>query len=427
MNDRRSLNLKLLYSRFETIRTPLVMVIGLRLGLGIIAFFAYILVPQAGDRAFPNPTKYTSDISVFSDRLLGVWGNWDGGWYLRIATQGYQTHPDSQAFFPFYPILTRGLGKLMLGQYLLAGTVISLVMAIVIFILFYLMIRRDYGEQLAERSILYLSVFPTVFFLFAVYTEALFMALILTSFFAARHYRNWWLAGLLGALAAITRGIGIFTIVPLFVEWVSYRLGVINEETGEKAYLFDFKTLRKLPDLNLIALVLPLVTLCGWLLYSQQFLGDALGSLTAHSEWKRAFMMPWMTVIESSRVLFTPNTNGFITIKIDWYQGANLLNLSFFVMGAIVFLYGCWKFVKSQFPLSYLFFFGIGLIVPLINPIYTAPLSSFPRFLLPLFPMFLLWAQACEHRRWLHFLTLYVSLPLLGLLFTLFANGYWIA
>src|SRR5689334_12114870 len=42
-----------------------------------------------------------------------VWARWDTGFYLQIATGGYQPGGDELAFFPLYPLL---IGLLSLGQ-----------------------------------------------------------------------------------------------------------------------------------------------------------------------------------------------------------------------------------------------------------------------------------------------------------------------
>src|ERR671928_98277 len=68
-----------------------------------------------------------------------------------------------------------------------------------------------------------LAFFPTAFFLNAVYTEALFLALTAGSYWAVRVRRNLLVAGLLGALAAATRNVGVILLVPLSLEWLRNR------------------------------------------------------------------------------------------------------------------------------------------------------------------------------------------------------------
>jgi hypothetical protein len=59
------------------------------------------------------PTKFP--LSKPEDALHGF-ANWDGEWYLRIAQSGYDydpSQPSSVAFFPAYPLLARGVSRVL--------------------------------------------------------------------------------------------------------------------------------------------------------------------------------------------------------------------------------------------------------------------------------------------------------------------------
>jgi len=75
--------------------------------------------------------------------------------------------------------------------------------------LLYRLVRHDEDASVALRSAWFLLIFPTAYFLHIGYTEALFMALVLGSFLAARTER-WWLAGLIGGLAALALIVYLF-------------------------------------------------------------------------------------------------------------------------------------------------------------------------------------------------------------------------
>src|SRR5438067_375523 len=49
--------------------------------------------------------------AVRSRLFLESWARWDGAFYLQIAQAGYTQAPQTP-FFPFYPLLARGLGTL---------------------------------------------------------------------------------------------------------------------------------------------------------------------------------------------------------------------------------------------------------------------------------------------------------------------------
>ena len=65
---------------------------------------------------------------------------------------------------------------------------------------------------------LYLTLFPSAFFLFAGYTEALFLALAIWCVVVARR-GGWWQAGVLGLLASLTRQVGLLLIIPYLYEY----------------------------------------------------------------------------------------------------------------------------------------------------------------------------------------------------------------
>jgi hypothetical protein len=59
---------------------------------------------------------------------LDAWFKLDSGWYYSIAANGYYFDPSGEssvAFFPTYPMVVRGLGALIGGDYQVAGTLIS--------------------------------------------------------------------------------------------------------------------------------------------------------------------------------------------------------------------------------------------------------------------------------------------------------------
>jgi hypothetical protein len=62
------------------------------------------------------------------------------------------------------------------------------------------LIARDFEPVVARRTVLLISIFPSAFFLFAPFTEALFLALAVWCIAMARE-RRWLLAGALGFLA----------------------------------------------------------------------------------------------------------------------------------------------------------------------------------------------------------------------------------
>jgi hypothetical protein len=181
-------------------------------GVGIAA--TALLPPMAlgkrGDNA--NPVGF-----------LEPWANWDGVWYSLIATEGYSLeNPDSTAFFPLFPLLIRG-GTLLGASPALSGILVSLIACFFAFFFLYQIAKELWDQKTARATTLCFAFFPTAFYLNAVYTEALFIALSTGSFWAARVQRNLLLAASLGALAAATRNLGVLLLIPLASEWLRSR------------------------------------------------------------------------------------------------------------------------------------------------------------------------------------------------------------
>jgi len=415
---------RFLLSGWQRWQEPLVIFIGMRLALGALPFFAWVLFPVVAPQSrsgFSLPT-----LNFWGERLLTTWGHWDGEWFLKIATQGYQSTDDSLAFFPLYPLLVKLLGFVFLGNNLLAGVVLSSGAALAVLILLYELARRDFDRETAGRTIFYLAIFPTAFFLCAIYSESLFLALVLGSFLVARHGRQWWLAGILAALATLTRNLGVTLILPLAWEW--WQQGRAQRlELGGKRFSFSISIGSGLSWRNLLALALPVVALVGWLGWVGLNFGNPLAIFGAQAGWDRRFNWPWNTLVDATRIFFTPRgPDGFPPPKAFWDE-PTLIDFPFYLLLGGLFLYGCWRWWRGKLPFSYLLFLAIGLIFPLLSPAQRVPLLSFPRFALTLFPAFMLLAQLGSKWRWFHYIYLYTALVLLGLFFARFANWYWIA
>src|SRR5262249_31080871 len=134
------------------------------------------------------------------------------------------------AFFPLYPLVMRGLAHFIHHNYLVAGLFISNVALLVVSIVLYQLVLEDFGQERANCTVLYISVFPTAFFLASGYNESLFLCLALLCFYQIRHGR-WWPAGIFGILASLTRSAGLLLIVPFCYEYLQlhqFRLRAIR-------------------------------------------------------------------------------------------------------------------------------------------------------------------------------------------------------
>ena len=153
--------------------------------------------------------------------FLEAWKRWDSTHYLNIAENGYHGAIENGqhlflVFYPLYPWLIRAL-YYVVGDYRLAGLLISVVCYGVGNVYLYKLVRKEYGCEAAEKSVCYLAVYPFSFFFGAILTESLYFALLAMFFYRLRRH-NWWDVTFLGFLLCMTKAQGILVTLSVFVE-----------------------------------------------------------------------------------------------------------------------------------------------------------------------------------------------------------------
>lgn len=330
--------------------------------------------------------------------LYWSWGNFDGVHYLTIAQVGY-TYQFTQAFFPLYSLLMRQL-NVLIGSYLASGLLISHVSFIAALIIFYKLIRIDRGSTTAKRIILFFLLFPTSFYFGAVYSESLFLALVLGCFYCARRQR-WWPAGLLGAFASATRIFGILLLPALLVEWYYGR--------GKKRVYTPFELLTAI-----FPILLSATGLVGYMYYLNRAFQDPLYFLHAQPAFgaERSagkLILIYQVFWRYLKMLATvePLSLTYYTVALEAASGVIFLLLSLIA------------FKKTR--ISYALFGFLSYILPTL----TGTLSSLPRYALILFPSFMVLGLV-KNRRSLRLLWA-ASAILLAINTALFIRGYWVA
>ncbi len=146
---------------------------------------------------------------------------WDGWWYLGIARDGYHAAPivdgyHDYAFLPLWPMLIRVLSVPWPS---LAGP-IAVILANALFVTgLFMLVRlgeRVVGPERAVAGAIVLAIFPFSAVFSMAYAESLFLCLSTGAFLAAEHDRRA-LAGILVALAALTRLQGAVLALPVWL------------------------------------------------------------------------------------------------------------------------------------------------------------------------------------------------------------------
>lgn len=150
-----------------------------------------------------------------------IWSRTDAPHYLDIARFGYQPSGEDAVFlvfFPLYPYLVH-VGLVLLGDVFVSGLLLSNAAAVLAALALYELASLDMHWDAAMRAVKYAFIMPSAFFYSATLSESLFLLLCLLCMLAIRKKR-WFLGGLLGGLAALTRSLGVLLAVAVAVEWV---------------------------------------------------------------------------------------------------------------------------------------------------------------------------------------------------------------
>jgi hypothetical protein len=328
-------------------------------------------------------------------QAITAWERADAQWYLRIASQGYRSDDGSGAFFPLYPLLTRVVGVVTGGHWLLAAYLVSNIAVVVALVLLYRLTALELSDAHARRVVVYACVFPTGFFLFAPYTESLFLALSVGCLYAARR-RVWWLAAVLGVLAAATRSPGFLLAPALLVEAVIQRR--------------DDPSVRRLLGRLAAAAAVPL-GLLGYLAYWQIAHDNWRQPLDLQkSGWSKENAWPWETLWHAVRV-------------VKQYPGSYPGGYFFvdLLVAALVLATGVWVVLRVR-P-TYAVYLWLSILLPLFLMWPSRPLLSVPRLDAVLFPA--LWALSRFAERWrAHDAVLAVSAGLMAVLAVAFVGRY---
>ncbi len=367
--------------------------------LTLIGVLSHLVFESSIIQAVYNPFHGKNYSWVFSRHLwLNIWGRWDTEWYLDIARNWYSAVPSIEAlklnqtnyaFFPLYPSLMKILGTLI-GNYYAAGLIISNICLILACLFLYKLVRLDSDHKTATRSITYLFLFPSAFILSGVFTESLFLALIIACFYYARK-GNWLLAGIFGFLLSLTRSVGVFAFLPLLYEYFSRKNFRIKKINTDIIYL----------------LLIPL-GLSVFVIYNYLSTGDFLFFLhTNQIAWGATFRNPLRVLLGS----------------IFWHiLGRYGVGIEVFLNGisALLVIATLLLFYK-KLRFSYWLLGMLLIIIPLCGSY--AGMCSILRFSLVIFPLYILFAELARNFYTEQLLIIILAL-LQGFLMALWVTGF---
>ena len=319
-----------------------------------------------------------------------AWDRWDAQHYLYLATNGYSATGDARnliAFFPLYPALISAIAATGLPART-AALLISNVAGVAAAILLYEVAREDLREQAAFRAAAFFVVFPTAFFLLVGYTEALFCALAFGAVLATRRKR-WLFAGMLGGLAAAARLTGL-ALLPFLVIELFYARHLLRAAWQ--------------------AVVAPVLIVLGFLTYlatNLVVLGDAFAFIAVQRQhWSHSLSAPWVGFTEAIR-------------SISWRVPWEKLTVGGGEVAGGIAAYATTTLSWLRLRPSDAAYATVLTVMMTFLPFWL----SIPRYLLGIYPLFLLVGRIGQ--RWVYLVMVaasFVGLLVFGLAF---GRGYW--
>ena len=324
---------------------------------------------------------------------------------MNIGENGYVAE-HTQAFFPVFSQLIR-LVKGFLGVNILeSGLIVANAASLLAVLVFWRLLRLDYSQTLSRRILWLFLLFPTSFYLVSVYSEGLFLALVFLSFFAARK-GNWLVAGLVGAVASATRPVGVFLFPALLVEFWEQKK-IKNEKLKTKKFL-----MRDAADFMAICLV-PL-GLGVYMIYLQQHFGDSLMFLHSQpafgADRSDRIVLLYQVLWRYIKMLMTVQLGSLLYFRVLQELVSSLV---FLILAVVSF---------KKVRLSY----AVFAILSFITPTLTGTFSSMPRYVLVMFPAFIVLGKWFENRDRLWRFWIGLSVILLIIDVSLFLTGRWVA
>jgi Gpi18-like mannosyltransferase len=334
------------------------------LALGVFVVSRLCVLAAAAVRAMQvtvDARAAEEDVSGVLRLMTGVFGDWDGKWYLAIVQDGYprSVPPDitfhqyeaRAAFFPAYPMLVRAVDFVLPGGPTFAALVINLVLSVGAVFLLGRLAQRLFDVEVATRAMMLFAIFPGSFVLSYAYAEPLFIVVALITMLMLLDER-WVLAGVFGAIGTATRPNGVALVAACAVA--------------------AFIAIRRQRDWSsLVAVILAPIGVAAFHLYLGLHTGE-------WGVWFRVQNEAWKEGTSFGATAVT-NTVSFITDPFTSPTNA-VTAVTFITM-----LFMLWCLWKHRLPWPIMAYIAVIIALMLIPETVTAR----PRFLFTAFPLFI--------------------------------------
>jgi Gpi18-like mannosyltransferase len=337
--------------------------------------------------------------SYFIERVdLNILNRNDSGWYETIAINGHSKITPDQlgkcedgniqqsyyAFFPLYPAILGLTLKLTGLTFNTIAFIYSIIFSIMLFLIFFKYISQIFASQsIGFYATIILILFPFHYYFSVYYTEALFLFLLIGSFYSIKTKR-FVLFSVLSSLLVLVRPNGMLMLIPLFIYFFESHYSLKPKELCSKPVK---------EYIPILIFIIPIVIFLLYCTYLKIMTGDFFAYKTAQAGWCRETVFPWVPILRCS----------------NWMDYFRTFYLFFFIAVSLIQI--------RKIPLSFTLLIWISLLLPII-----ANRITDPRYISVIFVFPMIFGKMMD--RWNY----YVRIVILLLLFSaqLWSFYFWI-
>jgi len=343
-------------------------------------------------------TTVGSALLAGGDRLDGFWtrwNRWDTTLLIEIARFGYDGDPAQPpdpglpAFFPGFPLLLRAI-HVVCPSWMLGALLIACVACAVALVALARLGEWQGPAGTGRWATVAIVLSPPAVFLFAGYTEALFLAFALPAWLLAKRER-WGLAVLCAAGASTIRITGLFLALALIVEFAGQA-----RRTGRWA------------DRRWLLLAVPFLPLIGYTFYQYARTGVPLAWMAAQQAgWGRELIGPVGALTTTWSAAFGVHNEFTWAFRAELFAAAVGVALSL------------WLLARRHWP--EFVYVGLQVGALMISSFYL----SIPRAALLWWPLWLLLGRLGVRSRWGFAGYAALAGPLMVAYLFIFTSGDW--
>lgn len=377
------------------------LILAVKVFIFLLIFLAYSLLPFGTKFYYPNFT-YPIHAPI---TLATAYQTWDAQHYLFLSEKGYAKNIDSNAFSPLLPLLIHTVSLVTRNSFI-AGLLVANIFSIIGMYLFYAFTEKIYTKKIAYRSLLFLLAFPTSFYFSLIYTESLFLFLVIL-FFLFLQQKKILFASISAFFLPMTRIIGTIIIIPFTFSYIlEYHAHTVYDELSVIAKsFFRKKTLFLLSPFIGLGIVM-----CVFYITTGSFFTQFTAQENFISQYSFFSIFNPLFFLKAL-FTFPLHLHGFTD---------SLLDRIFFLL-FLTFLPLLWKRVSL---VLFIYTVTFGLL-----PVLSGSFMSYMRYLVILFPLFIGLGMLSLEKKYEKFTFpfLFVSIALQTLFVIMHSLNYWVS